>query len=140
MCSWHSKGSCMLRRWIDSNLIVSTKTLPPNKMMRRENLLNLWNEIHYCWFKPGSVGRGLTTFITPFAVDCKGTKEQTVRHKDGSQVNCKTDNMSDCFTSKKEFRFNRKRKRLKNGVRWLPASRLLRRIVYKEFDFLLNSY
>jgi len=37
------------------------------------------------------------------------------------------------------LKFRRKRKRLKNGARWLPASLLLLSMVYKEFDFLLNS-
>lgn len=43
------------------------------------------------------------------------------------------------FTSKKELKFKRIKNRLKNGALWLPTSLLLRNIVYKELDFLLNS-
>lgn len=64
----------------------------------------------YGWFRTGRAGCDLTIFSTPFAV-----------------------------ASKKELKFRRKRKRLRNGARWLPASLLLRNIVYKELDFLLNS-
>lgn len=68
------------------------------------------NNFCYCWLKTGSVGDGLTIFSTPCAV-----------------------------VSKNRLKFRRKRKRLRNGARWLPASLLLRNIVYNEFDFLLNS-
>lgn len=57
----------------------------------------------------------------------------------GFRRKTETDILDRNFTSKKELKLSRKRKRLRNGARWLPAILLLRSIVYNEFDFLLNS-
>lgn len=95
----------------------------------------------YCWFKTGSAGRGLTTFRTPLAVACyhigvNWEAWEVTRRKSSGQW----DLTLKILTSKKELKFRRSRKRLRKGARWLPASRVLRNMVYNELDFLLNSW
>lgn len=82
----------------------------------------------YCscgWRGGGAVGRDRMTFIPrtcPYDVTRPRCSKDEIFNPNNQRVEADS-------TSKKELKLRRMRNRLSEGARWLPAMRLLRRIV-----------